>query len=314
MGVQRVLYGEAGQSLRHVPPERVSSATYQIEDLEYDAEDAGRILASGSATVDSLSLTTNAAAGDGENDPTEIGVSSTTGATAGNTAVIVAADGSFELFEIAAVTSGSHLHARHPLVGLYPSGSSVLGVQLSASVPASVYDEEEYVEMEEGLRVVWEYTIGGRLRKAQQQIRVVYQDEADVELGEIDLLCRRHYPDIVDRVENPDQIRGWIGLARQRIYGQFRARNTRPEQVLGGDELNFAILYLAMKIAAENGVAPRGQDSPEAFREQMHMEYRAIVARYLTGKMGAETLDLDRISNSSPGGSARGIRNKFRGW
>lgn len=314
MSVQRVLYGEAGQSLRYIPSERVASATYAIEDLEYDAEDPGRIVASGSATVDSLSLTTDAAAGDGEIDQAKVPVTSTTGASVGQTAVIVASDGSFELFEVSAVETDDYLRARHPLVGLYASGSSVLGVQLTAPVPSSVYDEEEYVEMEEGLRVVWEFTTGGVLRKHQQQIRVVYQAEADVGLGFVEAKIRNAYPDIVDRVNNSQEISGWIGAAKDEIYARFRARNMRPEQYMFGDAMHIAVMYLAMRYAAENGVTPRGQDANE-FREQMHMNYSAHINRYLNGRMGADTADLDPISNSFPGGrNARGSHGPFRRW
>jgi len=313
MAVQRVLYGESGQSLRHTPPERVASATYQIEDLEYDADDPSRVLASGSATIDSLSLTSNAAAGDGQTNPSRISVASTTGATIGDPAVITAADGSFELFEIAAVSADSYIEARHPLIGLYPSGSTVRGLQLSASVPASVYDEEEYVEMQDGLRVVWEYTIGGVARKRQQQIRVVYQDEPDIELGEVESIIRDMHPDIVDRVVSPGEIRGWVQLAKRRLNGEFRANGQRPEQMMLGDEYNFCIAYLAMKIAGQNGCIPRNQE-PDQFIDAMHKEYRSIANRYLTGKAGVETHSLDDISNSTTDSSARGIRGLFRPW
>lgn len=312
--VARVLFGESGQEARHTPPERVPSASYAFEDLEKDTDDASRILDSGAATVDSMSLTTNGAAGVGEADPRRIPVTTTTGASAGQNAVIVASDGAFEAFQVSEIAAGSYIKSAHPLVGTYQSGASVFGVDFTATVPASVYNDEDYVEQNDTLRVVWEYTLRGSLVKVQQQLRVVREAQGDFDHAGIRTMILDLYPDIRDRLPNADpmQLDRWIGAAQRLVYGHIRRKGLRPELLLGGDGMNDAIVYRTMEIAAENQCVPAGNDS-SLFREHMGDRYTEIFTSMTTGKMGEETADLHPVSHTHTGGDAKGVRNIIRG-
>lgn len=315
MAVQRILLGETGQELWHVPPERVTSATYVVEDLDHDVDDSARTLASGAASVSSLSLTSDGVAGSGEADPAQIPVASTSGASAGLTCVIVAADGSFESLTIGAVDSGVSISATHPLLGRYPSGSAVYGVRLSAAVPSSVYTDanDDYVDRHAALQVVWEYTIRGRKRKVADQVRVVRQDYGDLDLAGIEVMARDYWPDMVDRIGTGEgTIRRWVEYAARLVYGELRRKDMRPELLLGGDGLQDAIMFRALHIAANNGVAP-GAMVPEVAAEHAETMYRQIFADLTIGTPGVEVSDMHPGSGTAPPKSTR-VRSVIKGW
>ena len=103
-GMHEILRDGGDQTLTHVPPSRVASATYSIEDLTLDIDAASRVLGSGSATVDSLSETTTAASGVGQTDPRRIAITNSA-AVVGRQYEIVSTDGTTERLRVEAVTS-----------------------------------------------------------------------------------------------------------------------------------------------------------------------------------------------------------------
>jgi hypothetical protein len=125
--MQTVIFNAASQSLVHVPPARVSTATYAIEDLTRADDASDRTIASGSATVASWTVTTSAAAGPDQSNASRMSTATTAG-TIGDAATIEDPDGRSEVFTVARISSNAYLESEAPLAGSYASGSTVYGI------------------------------------------------------------------------------------------------------------------------------------------------------------------------------------------
>lgn len=157
----RVYFGEGSQTIRTVPlrgasrPYLVGSGTYEIHDLRYPEDSDSRILASGNVIVDSVSTTLSAAAGraPGVTDPRALTVASATGIVVGR-CYLLRQSGRDELVEVDGI-SGTTIRLRAAVTQPFPSGSSLLGIECSCSVPAEVTADDVYLG-EDNLGVRWE--------------------------------------------------------------------------------------------------------------------------------------------------------------
>lgn len=323
--LHRIVYNKAGQTIVHtsavLPP---SSASYVIEDLTKSDDDPGRVLASGSALRrvppfpgGNLFLTLDDTAGAGQADPAKVPVSSTTGAAIDAAAVIVAPDGSFERLDIQAVSAGDYVIAARPLIGTYPSGSTVTGCQFLVDPPAALYTDENIVDDNRVIRISWEYSDGqtDRTIRSQEQIRVVRELDSDIDIDALRELCLEMYPDLRDRLPqgNPRQLDRWVLVAARLVRGHLRRKGARPELLLMGDQLTDAIVFRALEIAASNQCVPAARD-PEDFRTEMGTRYAEIFHGLTSGKAGQETASIDPTNDTSPSPTARGVRSVFRPW
>lgn len=148
----RVLFGAGAQSLRVVPvdqlgrPRVVSAATYGISDLRRPEDDTEReVVASGTAaTVDSVSTTTAAAAGFGTANPAKVALTSTVGITVGRRYLLRAAAGGEELVTVEEIGSGFVIVGE--IAKTFASGSTFLGIEVTATFPADEANDEDEVE------------------------------------------------------------------------------------------------------------------------------------------------------------------------
>jgi hypothetical protein len=169
MAQHRVLFAQGAQALRHVPVDRrgrvraVASATYELVDLRLSEDSDDRSIASGSATVGSVSTLLTATTGAGTADPTLIPVTSATGITAGHTYAISGATGRVEQFVVARVTS-LNVYATHELYGDYTTADSVVSIEISANFPEPEAADEDEIQSGAGpYQITWEYTIEDQL-------------------------------------------------------------------------------------------------------------------------------------------------------
>lgn len=165
MATHRVYYGKGDQSLRTIPhrdsrPVRVSAATYAIFNARHteSSSDYITVAAGTAATVDAVSTMLSAKAGRNATDRRTITVVSTAGVSAGRTYLLSSPSGVVELVRIAAVVSGSALLAGAEIRGDFGTGSTLKGVELTATFPAAQADDEDNLD-ELPWIVVW--TIDG---------------------------------------------------------------------------------------------------------------------------------------------------------
>lgn len=155
--LHRVTFGGGAASLRTVPLREgravvVASATYAILDMRYGADDGAHTLASGAATIDSVSTTLSAAAGRGQPDPRALSVASATGIVAGRR-YLLTIGGRSELVKVEAV-SGTTLRLAATLPQYFAAGATLSGVELVAPLSADVTGEDDYLG-EHVLAVQW---------------------------------------------------------------------------------------------------------------------------------------------------------------
>lgn len=156
--MHRLAYGEGEQSLRSVPLRDgraviVASADYAIIDLRYVAASDDHVLASGAATVDSVSTTISAAAGRGAADTRALTVASAAGISAGRR-YLLTSGGRSELVKVEAV-SGTTVVLQAALPFYFAAASTFRGVELVAAVAAEVTADDDFLG-QNYLAVRWE--------------------------------------------------------------------------------------------------------------------------------------------------------------
>jgi len=308
--MHRIVFNETSQTLRHVPPERITSATYVIEDLYQD--EANREVASGNATVDSTATTTDAAAGPAQANPRKVPVTATTGFSVGDHALIASADGSvWERFVVDGLSAGDYLIADVPLVNTYASGANVYGIDVSASFPDATAADEAYVDEDRPFRIVWEYTIRGTVYRPQEQIRLVRSSESDVNTASVAQKIRDTYPDIIARLPEASRLDKGIMASEAFVHNSLRRRGVEPAKFLGGPLLEDAVYWRTLCLFATNASTP-GDMPMDAWLEYCERKYNQTWNDIVNGEAGNGTLDLD-VKDAAKGNKSRTYRSPFLG-
>jgi hypothetical protein len=292
----KIVYLETSQTLRHVPPERITSASYVIEDLFTD--EAGRTVASGSATVDTTTTTTDAASGPAQANPRKVPVASTTGFAVGDHALIASVDGgTWERFVIDGLSVGDYLVADIPLVNAYASGANVYGIDVTAPFPDGIAANESHVDEDRPYRVVWEYTIRGLVYRPQEQIRLVRASETDVSSSAVAQKIRDTYPDVIARLPEASRLDRGIIAAESFVHNSLRRKGVDPHRFMGGELLLDAVYWRTLCLFATNSSTPG--DMPVAeWLEYCERKYNQTWNDIVNGEAGVGTLDLTTKSGA----------------
>jgi hypothetical protein len=299
--MHQILLDGTSQTLEHVPAGYVSAATFVLEDLTYGIDDASRTLASGSCSVASWSLTTSASAGPSASNARRLSTASTTGAAVGAPAVVTAADGSREIIEIAAVSSGTYVEASAALSATYASGSTVKGIRLTASVPDAVAANEDLLEQQHPFRIVWTYTLDGVVHRVQHAVEFVRHTAADVDVGSALISLSILYPDIASRL--PDGAR-WTALVAEltrSIRVDLRARSIDPERWMLGEAGLELLILRTVEHAAYLGWSPGSQDQAEFYRTA-RARYRERLESLTIGVAGRGVTESSLLNDTARSG------------
>lgn len=163
MTTHRVYFGKGDQTVRTIPhrdkrPVRVESGTYAIYDARFgDVSSDHIVVAAGTAAaISSVSTVLTAKAGRNANDRHAVTVSATAGITAGRTFLLTSPVGHAQTITVASVVSGTALLAANEIRGDFPTGSTLQGVEVSATFPAVEADDDDNLD---GLPyvVVWDF-------------------------------------------------------------------------------------------------------------------------------------------------------------
>lgn len=315
----RIILGQTGQTLRHVPIGVVTNATYTFEDLAYtiDDESSRRIIASGSATVASWSLTSSATAGPTQTNGARISVEATTGASLRAPAVIVAPDGSRELLEIAGLSSGSYIEAASSLAGVYPAGSTIYGVLVSASVPddfvagviAGETAQDRY-RRKHPLRITWTYTLDGTVRRVPEIVEWVRHDAADQLVGDAVLRLTKLYPLLRERVPGGGSLDSIVELLAEDVADDLRERSVDPSTFLVGARGRNLLMARVLAHLGEHGWTP-ASGNPEAWAAAASKRYADKLNSLTIGTPGHNTAETSTSSDSSGGTPSQIHRSIF---
>jgi hypothetical protein len=298
-----VRYNVASQTLRHEPPERVTSATYVIEDLTKTVDQpSDRTVASGTASYSSIATTTDAAAGAGQASADRVPVASTADATVGDPCVIVGSDGRWERFRIAAIESGAAFIADNDLLGSYSSGAEVFGTALDASFPDAEAADEDNINSQRPFRIVWTYTVRGEVHTVQEQIRITRDRMGEAPIAKAIDLMRAAYPSLVRQQRNPKELERLVWYAYEDLRARMLAKGQRPQELLIGEQAAHILMLRAVLLMAENGADPGhlGQQGV-SFLEVASSNFGRAWAGLTVGYAGEATADVDRIDGTAHG-------------
>lgn len=136
IATQEILFGVTGQTIVLTTDRPMTSVTsvavYQLASAD---DSTAEQATTGSASVDSATEATTAAAGRSQADPTKLTVASTTGFAVGRRGLIGKA-GVSEIFEIERIDTDAAIYTRHPLGNDYASGAT-LDMTIRASIAVS---------------------------------------------------------------------------------------------------------------------------------------------------------------------------------
>lgn len=282
-------FGETSRSIVHVPATLQASATWELHDLLEGIDSADYVEASGSATVDTLSLSVTGAAGPNTESPRRLTMSDTTGVTAG-TSYILTSTRTTEPVTVRSVTTDTYVDLEHPVMGSYAVADSptLRGCQMSASIPDAVSANEDYVDYDEPLRIVWTYA-NGELH--QQQVRVVRQDYDDYdEPGAIESI-RGIFPNVHAIVEHDGRstLPGMVYQGYRQARALALADGEQPERILHGEQGHWVLVWSVMRHMAHMGITPRNRD-PDSWTDYCDGEYDKFYGNVKgKGRAGART-------------------------
>lgn len=307
---QRLIYNVVGQVLRHIPATRQATATWVLEDLLRSTTDAARTLSSGAAVLDAATEVSTAAAGPDQADARAIGMASTAAFVIGTTYEIVSPTGEGECFELAGIGTGE-LVAKHPLAGFYPVGSTVQGIELvSAAITPAVLQDEQRMQGDWPMRVVWTYASG---RRDQEQVRLVRQDVGDLNAAAIERDVLELFPDVSTRLQRHGRatLPSFVRIVIRQMRADLAGANVKIEEFLAGEQLHLCSVWRVLWHLARLGNAP-GETDVGSWGTYCKDEYERLWNGLTIGEAGPEVLELEPVSDTAPSSDSTEYRSRIQ--
>jgi hypothetical protein len=288
-----VIFGLAGQTLRHVVPARVSSATYEITSLRVSQDDpSSRVLASGAATVPAWTLTTDAVAGPSQPNNTRIPVVATAGPAIGETVVLTSSDGAFEGLTVETIETDDYLEANSVLAGTYLAGSTVQSATITAAVPVALYDFEDALDDQRPLRIEWTYTIGGAERRVSEPIQLTRQTHATASTGPAMEYVRERWPGLAVNLGEGQTLEGLARTALERVELDLYKRGEDPAALMLGLQGKLLLAARIVLEAAIGGWSP-GMRELDRFIDDARTDYTTQLEAATIGQAGFEAVKMN---------------------
>lgn len=307
----RIYLGQTGQTLRHTPLGRATSVTFTFEDLGFDPDDDHqRVIASGEPTVASWSLTTDAIAGPTQIYKNRISGTPTTDITIGDRAVLVAPSGAREFVTIATISSGSYVEVVGSLAGVYPSGSTLYGIGITADVPDAFAANEDRFLLEHTLAVTWNYTLDGVKQPPLREIVEWYRHGvSDRYVVEAAAWVIKAFP-IANEVLGDTTMDAIAELMAEEVANDLRARRIDPSTFMAGDRSRALLSARILAHLGDRGWCP-GQHDLAEWTDAAHKRYRDRLSSLTIGEPGLATGETNSRTDTSPGTPSRVARSFY---
>ena len=310
MATHRIYYGKGEQTLRTVPhrdgrPVLVASATYGIFDSRYGDESSEyEVVSSGTAaSVDSFSQTLTSKSGRNATDKRSILVGSTTGLTAGRQYLLQAVDGRAELVRLAAVVSATRALTEAEIMGDYPTGSSLKGIEVSATFPSAPAADDQNLD---GLAWIIEWSFASFPAPIRESVFLERGEEAQLATL-ADLL------ELDPHISAMDGDRKEASLALARAHRDFRTdlmlAGASEADVLAGPIGRDAVVYLAGYHALKHSM----EDSASRRAESYMARYQELRQAIQVGAKKPQVVSLDKESASATATNPAKLFRPF-GW
>jgi hypothetical protein len=300
-GLHTVILGGGDQPLVHVPGAPVASATFTIEDLSLSDTSPLRVLAQGSATVDSLSgVTVGSVAGPRTANPRRLPVLASAAVVGRVYRLTSSADGTSELVRVEAVTTTSVTVAGR-LSATYPIGSTLRGAEIRATFPEAAAARSELQEEDRVLRVRWSYAVGSAPMVVVEQVRVVrHASEIAGWLSRAEVRLREDWPELVKGLGGgAGGLRAMTRSCAQDITAGLRTMSQEPDDLFLGDQGFELLMRRCVYRFAELGHHPAGREM-EAWAAQQRITYLSLYKAIANGG-GSRTADVAASTDVADG-------------
>lgn len=253
-----ITYDVTGQVLRYrVPQARPTSATFKV--FSDGTGDDGTVEFDGTATVDSVNTTVNAASGAQEADPHKVSLASTASVAVGRK-YLITQNSLQEWVEVASIHSG-YVRTRDRLMNDFTSGATFQGTDLTAAVDGTwVADLNNLSDLEDpnpDYRVRWAITIAGQVHLAYSYFDLVRVPRlVHLELGDL----TRRWPglgEMLRQADRAEQARGIIADAWRVVRVDLKALGLNDTALMEDETLDEATAQAARMLLAEGGIHPR---------------------------------------------------------
>lgn len=290
----RLRYQGGAQAVRSVPhnasgrPVVVSACEYELVDLRYPATSDGHVLASGSATLDTVSTTLSASAGRGTADPRVVTVASATGIVAGRR-YLISSGGKSEPVKVESI-SGTTLRLAGDLPTLFASGSTFVGLEVSATVSSDVCADVDYLgETLLGLR--WIPTGAPAYMEP-----IFIERQAPAVLAEVDELVNFDEGLAAFARDGGNRLAAAIAEAQIDLNVDLLAAGVDDAQVIPGPIGRRAVLNLAAWHLLKASTDPSAVERATRY----HARYEELKGNLLVGADKAKTARVDEDNAAKP--------------
>lgn len=297
MSSHKVIWQGGEQALVYAPPKRVTSADFVIEDfVTYASGSDNRIIAFGEAVLNGLDTGITQAAGSNTADPRLLVVDSIADVTASHRYVITnSSTGQYETLSVDS-HQGLNIKTEVPLMGKYPSGSFVQGIELSAAFPEDSAKDETLLNNDEPLRIVWKYTVDGFLTHQQELIRLVHHNKSDIDIDGVIKEIQSAWGGFGVRFEDGRNMRGMVAFCVRDVRRILLSRNLKPEEFLTGEQGFQMIYWRTLWHFGMLGNSPVNVDLVD-FREEAKAQFESSINSLTIGHPGAEVKKADHIND-----------------
>lgn len=279
MATHRVYIDKGDQVLVTVPhrngqPVRVASATYEIVDTRYGI-DSGQhvVVAAGTpATIDTTATTLTNKAGRNASDRRSLTLLDTGTLIAGHVYWLEAANGQAELVTVERVASGTVARTESEIRGDYPTGSSLRGIEVAATFPASEANDDDNLDGTPFL-LVWSFPGLPPVRESIHAERGEEMQLATIaDLVQIDPMI----PLVGGNRINPTTA---LARAHRDLRVDLQIAGIRESDLLAGPIGRDAVAYRAAYLCMSHAEDPASQEKAKGYLQR----YQTLSAALISG-------------------------------
>lgn len=260
-----IVFNVTGQTLEYrVLQGRPTSATFSVFDEALGDDDTAEF--SGTATVESVSTTVDAASGRSQTDPQKINLTSTSGVTTSRKYLI--SEGSKqEWVQPIEIVTNDYIRVRHVLKNDYTTSATFVGTTITATVDSTwVADEaniSDHLDPNPSYRVRWAIVVSGVTYVAYSffdLVRAPIRHQVDID----DLNARA--PGLHDNIPTEYQVeqgRPLIQAAEKSVAAKLAAHGIDTDAFRNDEIYDELVILRSLQMLAMAGFAPLGMNKQQ---------------------------------------------------
>jgi len=271
---QQIIFGETGQTLIWDAPEGRASAVNGVQVWRSLTGDLGTVesATTGSASIDAVNTTVDAASGPAAANPRKLNVAATTAMVVGRRYLVTAATGESEWILVTEIKASDYVICAHPLHNDYVNADSVVGTRLSISVHSTFVADTSKIsdglsaiawpvasgrgmDPNPGYRVRWDYTVATIIRVHDAYFDLVrYAVQHTVQPIDMEALIP-NWRDRLPTYHREDEGRRIIDEAARQVRWDFHESGLKLSSLRSHDGLDELVRQKAWLLLERDAVA-----------------------------------------------------------